>query len=337
MHTTRPLLASLACAAASLAAPAWAQSQVILYGAVSTDFVSASNVYSGGVSSRRTALDGGSWSPSRLGVRGVEDLGGGLKATFGLEGGLAPDTGTAAATFWNRGSHVGLQGGFGQVSFGRQWNLNDDVMCGYFICGGYAAFRYTEFGWLSDTVNNAVKYYTPKLGGAQFGVLYGLGEQAASTSAGSTLELAGTYDVGAASVALTHHQSKATAGSLKNKLTSLGASYRIGDLRGRFAYATSDFKAAGLAKAATYDLGIDWFGLPATRLSLDYVARDLKRSGDDTHFIRLVADYALSKRTGLTANLIYLKNRGQAAERFYGDGSPGQSQSVVTVGLRHNF
>ncbi|TCP02765.1 putative porin [Caldimonas thermodepolymerans] len=337
MHMIRPLIASVACAAATFGTAARAESQVNLYGVVSTDFVSASNVYENGKSSRRTSLDGGRWAPSRFGLRGSEDLGGGLSATFNLEAGLSPDTGAAAGTFWNRGSHVGLKGDFGQVTFGRQWNLNDDVMCGYFICGGYAAFSYTEFGWLSDTVNNSVKYYSPSFGGVQLGVLYGFGEQPGSTSAGSTLELSGTYSAGPLSVGLTHHQSKALVGSEKDKLTSLGASYSFGELRARLAYAVSDFEASGLDEAATYDLGIDWFGLPSIRLSLDYVARDLKGSGDDSHFIRLVGDYSLSKRTGFTANVIYLKNRGDAAEAFYGEGAPGQSQTVFTVGVRHSF
>jgi predicted porin len=46
---------------------------------------------------------------SRLGFKGDEDLGGGMKASFYLEHRLNPDTGTlsAADTFWKGGSWVG--------------------------------------------------------------------------------------------------------------------------------------------------------------------------------------------------------------------------------------
>src|SRR5574341_312722 len=60
---------------------------------------------------------------SRLGFRGVEDLGGGLAAVFGFEHRLSPDTGvsTSSSTFWNGYSNVGLRGGFGTVTLGRHY------------------------------------------------------------------------------------------------------------------------------------------------------------------------------------------------------------------------
>ena len=61
-------------------------------------------------------------SGSRLGFRGVEDLGGGLKALFGFEHRLSPDTGTSSSSnFWNGYSTVGLSGAFGTVNLGRQY------------------------------------------------------------------------------------------------------------------------------------------------------------------------------------------------------------------------
>lgn len=57
---------------------------------------------------------------SRFGVNGTEDLGGGLKAGFHFEGGMAPDVGTTAVTF-TRKSTIGLMGGFGEVRLGRDY------------------------------------------------------------------------------------------------------------------------------------------------------------------------------------------------------------------------
>jgi predicted porin len=59
--------------------------------------------------------------PSRFGLRGSEDLGGGLKALFALESGFATDTGTLGngGRFWGRHAYVALAGGWGQLSLGR--------------------------------------------------------------------------------------------------------------------------------------------------------------------------------------------------------------------------
>ena len=71
-------------------------------------------------------------SSSRIGFRGTEDLGGGLKAIFLIEHGFSPDTGAANATFWGRESWVGLEGGFGRVRLG-----NMGPTAGYFATADY--------------------------------------------------------------------------------------------------------------------------------------------------------------------------------------------------------
>jgi len=63
--------------------------------------------------------------PSRWGLRGTEDLGGGLKSQFVLESGFAPDTGVAnfGNRLFGRQAWVGLSGNWGQVAFGRQYTM----------------------------------------------------------------------------------------------------------------------------------------------------------------------------------------------------------------------
>jgi predicted porin len=58
---------------------------------------------------------------SRLGFKGEEDLGDGLKASFLIEHRFSPDTGEAGSPFWKGGSWVGLEGSFGKVMLGRWW------------------------------------------------------------------------------------------------------------------------------------------------------------------------------------------------------------------------
>lgn len=117
-------LIALAVLAASGAA--MAQSSVTLYGIADVWVGRTSVTTAAGVKTNTSVLQSGGLGGSRLGFKGTEDLGGGLKAVFALEQGVAVDTG-AGGTF-NRQSYVGLAGGFGQVTFGNTWTAMDDVL-----------------------------------------------------------------------------------------------------------------------------------------------------------------------------------------------------------------
>ena len=104
-------------ALATLAATAsFAQSTVTLYGVVDTGYRSVTagdNKFQG--------MANGSNASNRLGFKGTEDLGGGMKANFVMEGDLAPNDGTAAGFAFRRQSTIGLSGGFGEVRLGRDY------------------------------------------------------------------------------------------------------------------------------------------------------------------------------------------------------------------------
>jgi predicted porin len=318
---------------------AQAQSSVTVYGVVSQDAVRVTGVYRAASKTftKLYALDNGALTASRLGFKGSEDLGGGLAATFGLESGLSPDTGTATSTFWNRGSTVGLKGSFGAVTFGRQWNINDDMMWEYFMFGGYAVFRYTEFDWVSDLTNNSIKYVAPRIGCFQAEALVAFGEQARGISYGSTGEIGGSCKFGDFSGAISYHKARGLTTNNYDKLTTAGVNYKLGDVRGRLGYAYSAFDASGFKKAAAWDVGVDYTVMPPLALSLDYVARDQRGTSNDSYFVRFLAVYSLSKRTSFNVNLITLHNKGTATEHFYGDGAPGKKQNLVSLGIQHLF
>jgi predicted porin len=71
--------------------------------------------------------------------------------------------------------------------------------------------------------------------------------------------------------------------------------------------------------------------------TLDYVVRDQRDTDNDSSYWRVGADYYLSKRTSLFANIVALRNKGTASQRFYGNGAPGQDQDVFALGMRHTF
>ena len=104
----------------AFAGVASAQSSVTVFGGID---LAARNVKNGPAGSIKSLSGDGNYS-SRLGFRGVEDLGGGLKAGFWLEAGLQPDTGgmgAAGGAIWNRRATASLMGDFGEIRLGRDY------------------------------------------------------------------------------------------------------------------------------------------------------------------------------------------------------------------------
>lgn len=358
MNTFFRLSAVAAASLLSLAGTAQAQSSVTLYGAIGLDVLSASHVYNGTTTNSVVKIEDNAIVNSRIGVKGVEDLGGGLKAVFDLESSIAPDTGAARNQFWNRGAYAGLAGDFGSIKLGHQWNVADDYMGNYFVFGYYSPFLMSGFYALSDYYDNAIKYNTPNWGGFEGGLYYSAGEKSGSSSAGQKVQGAGTYTVGGFSIGAAAFSEKDPFGAYKgNTMYAGGLSYDFGVLKARLGYASAEVNYllttvgtpavaistnTGAFKANLIDVGVDIPFTPAFAGSLDYVQKDVKDSPDDTEFLRARLSYALSKRTSLNANLIYLKNSGAANFAFVSDlpgfaGQAGQSQTLVTAGITHSF
>lgn len=123
---------------------------------------------------------------SRIGFRGTEDLGGGLKARFQAETSIAVDTGVAGGSnFWNRDTFVGLEGGFGSVRLGNMdtifKNYGDTIAMLGVSSGTFMStsdvLRKTGFGTSSSSSfhlrrTNSIVYETPEISGFQAGAQY---------------------------------------------------------------------------------------------------------------------------------------------------------------------
>jgi predicted porin len=188
-------LKSVALAAASLclSASALAQSSVSLYGLVD---VSAGQFQDAGASKVKKAQSG-NMSTSHLGFKGLEDLGGGLKAKFAIESFLRADTGESGRfggdVFWARAAWVGLQGDFGSATIGRttnQYFVSTLIFNAFGDSFGYSpsirqmltpsSIHSQSLPFLGDTGwSNSALYTSPNMGGVTFNLQGALGEGAA--------------------------------------------------------------------------------------------------------------------------------------------------------------
>ncbi|RQO54343.1 porin [Paucibacter sp. KBW04] len=180
---------ALVAALAAVAAPAaFAQSSVTLWGRINTS-VESQKVAD---QDRKAVVQNNS---SRLGFKGTEDLGGGLKASFLLEHGLNSDDGKATNTaFWNREAAVQLSGSFGTVKLGRWTNGS------YFATADYVSMHNHDTGTSSDalysgvgwTESNKVGYFTPNYGGFTAEITAHAGENVDKRA----FDLSANYDQG---------------------------------------------------------------------------------------------------------------------------------------------
>ena len=331
------------CAAAGPAqAQAAAGSSVQLYGLV--------DAYAGSMRrsdqpARTTAVNSNGMTTSYWGLRGSEDLGGGLKAVFVLESFFQTDTGSngrnSTDPFLSRNAWVGLAGGFGQVSAGRQTNRLFVASGQFDPFGGSLQFSPVMLQtWqavydravLGDSVwNNTLQYTTPTIGGLRADVSYGFGEQAGHGGRGNK-SLAVNYAKGLFAAALTAQSVQYGPGLDGTAITRqtavlAAASYDLGvaKLYGQWQRArTPDLDM----RADTAQLGV---GIPvgaAGKLmaSVARTRRDIAGAAGSRRTDWAVGyDHHLSRRTDLYA--VYL------SDRLSGHDAAGS----IGAGIRHRF
>ena len=255
--------AGLSFAAAVQAQTTVASSGVTIYGIINpsltyTDKVANATPGNPTSTGSRLSMDTAVAQGSRIGFKGVEDLGGGLKALFTLENGFNADTGQLAqgGLFFGRTAIVGLSGSLGTIHLGRQKDYIDDLApyngaldFGSVVNNIHALNLDRTQG---SRVNNSVRYNSPVFGGVTLSALYGFGEQAGSTGAGQSFGIGGSYNNGPLSFGAAYFQNKLTAnntftgssdsgiapGAVTGSIAStslktflVGGSYKLGDVR----------------------------------------------------------------------------------------------------------
>lgn len=213
---------------------AFAQSSVTIYGIVDTSIHYLNNANAKGDSNVR--VDNGAIANSRIGFKGTEDLGGGLKAMFQLENGFNGDNGSmsSANTIFNRQSWVGLAGSFGKVRVGRQDTPLFDLLGDYFdplTVGNYASNSWLPAAASLVRNSNMVRY-DGEFGPVAASASWAFGEKAGSVRTGSQFSSALRYTAGPLALGGGYQQTvDATNSSYKDTVWNLSASYDFGSAK----------------------------------------------------------------------------------------------------------
>jgi predicted porin len=338
----------------SLTCTASAQTAVTVYGVVDAGLVHESGGRTGNV----TKLASGIKNGSRLGFRGIEDLGDGLSALFVLEMGMNIDTGALGqgGLGFGRQAFVGLKGKGGTLTLGRQYTPLFIALSNIdpFNAASTAGSSNNIMSVAGIRMNNTVKYETPNLHGFSAELAYGFGEQAGNFSAGRQAGAALRYAGGPLNVQLGHanvnNLPTATAAASNGKTTLLGATYDFTVVKVAAAYAVN--KGSVIINGAlnpnrnadTRDalLGVI-VPLGRSTLQASYIHKqDKAGTNQGANQFAVGYSYALSKRTELYTAYGHISNHvpNTAPFGFYTAGNAsdtGTGNKAFDIGLRHTF
>ncbi|MBF3851496.1 porin [Burkholderia pseudomallei] len=201
----------------------WAQSSVVLYGVIDAGFTYLTNAQTGKAASGALSgshqfafTDGATRGigGSRWGLKGSEDLGGGLSAVFTMESGFMINNGTLGqgGAAFGRQIFVGFDSPWGIVTAGRQYDTEADFVSAYtpYMIVGLTGALPGDIDGDAHTrrVNNSIKYKTPLFHGFQAGAMYSLGGQAGDYTHNQVLALGVSYSLNAFSMGAGYYNSR---------------------------------------------------------------------------------------------------------------------------------
>lgn len=348
----------------TVGAGAFAQSSVTLFGVADVNAR-----YSDNGSAKLYSLSQDGIASSRLGVRGVEDLGGGMRASFWFEGAMNPDTGTPGGQTWQRRSTVSLTSGFGEVRVGRDytptfWNLTMFDPFGTNGVGAYSNIHASNgaagqtanlIGPVASTAtasnpagnlqtlvraNNSIGYFLPGNLGGIYGQAMVAANEASPVNGNKYFGARVGYMAGPLNVAASYGQTtvQPVAGDDSVQNFNVAGSYKLGNLTamaqyGRFSLASTDF--------TNYLIG-GTFGMGALTFKASYSSFENSSTAADATQIAAGVQYDLSRRTALYTNVARITNDGTATTGAnFGTGTlnavRGKNHTGLEVGVRHSF
>lgn len=301
---------------------------VLLWSATLAQAQSSSGVtLYGRVDLNLTHFSGEGWemaqsSNSRFGLRGSEDLGGGMSAIFQLESRINAQNGTSEGNrFWGREAWVGLRGGYGMLRLGRSLSPSQRVASNYDPHGTDGIGSLGSGGLLIGhsplvRLESGFYYETPKFGGFSVFAAAQMDDQA-NTVDDRIKSVRLRYENGPLDIALAHADMRTG-----NDVTSLGMAVKLGAFTPMLQYHWGE---RGANKRKTMLLGT-LVKLGAGEVRAAWSKSDDRSSGNTDRTLAAIGyDHALSKRTTLYGTVARDKTTGD-------DGVTG-----VELGIRHLF
>jgi len=295
--------------ASALAVPVVALAEVTVYGTIDPGLHNQSKVVTATGNDSVLRMDSGQRTTDRWGIKGSEDLGGGLMASFTLEGAYASDTGDGPNTsgsskgIFGRKSVVGLSKGGNSVTLGHDYTANFKSQ------GIYDPMSYTYTGITPSAVTNVAGTRNSNMieGGFRFGtggvlVEYAMGEVVGQNGWGTRTGFMGDFAFGPVTITGAYSSMKdAATGTLTTKTTNFGGKYGMGAFTFRAGF--SDQKTSGAGTDLTQPMmmfGVQYAMSSTLNGRVGYYSVKAKNAGNEvgTAKTTMVAlDYALSKQT----------------------------------------
>ncbi|HZX86941.1 MAG TPA: porin [Reyranella sp.] len=343
----RRIVSAAVLAALAATGLAQAQSSVTMFGTLDVGIAHLT-----GEGTSRTGLSTGGANISRFGWRGVEDLGGGLAASFWLEAGLNVDDGTTkgagGALAFNRRSTVSLSSvTFGELRLGRDDSATflNTLIFDPFLTNGVGGNNAFVMLGAPIQISNAVSYFLPpNLGGFYGQVQHVFGEALQTT--GQTDNNPGDYNGirlgyqnGPLNMAGAYGKLRGATEATNLKIANVGATYDFGVVRPTLLWASEELgttKITAIEAGLVVPIGAGQLRAQVSRYNTDNGNADWKKYA-------LGYGYNLSRRTQVYGTIAHVSNDtgSQRAIAVQGLLSPGNSlgrgSSGYEVGIRHFF
>lgn len=345
---------------------AHAQTSITTYGIIDTAVEYYTNANAAGDNVTRMPSLGGGMFPSRLGFRGSEDLGGGLKAIFTLENGFTPDAGSLGqgGRLFGRQAFVGLTGNWGQFTLGRNYNMlfHSTLEVDLFGPSQYGLGSLDPFVPNSRSDNSLA--YKGTFGGVTVGATYSLGRDTSAAGGPAGTNCAGEnaadskacrewsamvrYDAQSWGATLGYDRiyggtgaaAGLTSSSLSDSRTHLGVYAKLANWKlGGGVIRRENEASASTPRSNLYYVGAAYKLTPALTIDGQLGRLDYRNSENQATQVLVRGIYDLSKRTSVYLAAGRIDNDGVSAVTLTAGGSvgPGLSQTGVIAGLKHAF
>lgn len=337
--------------------PVHAQSNVTLYGVLDAGILYTSKSLDSTTDKnigKKLAFADAGHSASRIGLKGSEDLGGGLRALFVLESGINTGDGgynISNGNFFGRQAWVGLDSQYGTAKIGLQYSpflLAAERLDprGGALFGGEAVNYVDNLFGTSIFTPNAISYTSPQIGGLQAQALIGLGNSSASFSAGRIYSASLDYRTGGLFVDAAFYDGNSGSTvvtpiptTVQSEGRLVGAGYHFGAVTAQAS--VTNLKVAGSFNNYIYAGGFEIVPTPTVTLSAG-VQYTLDKNHTANHSILSSAgiEYALSKSTFAYTQLAVVNNHGAMNTGIAISGAltePTGTTVGADIGIRHLF